>query len=363
MRGWRLRTGGVRRRDQRQPWRPCQAVQAEGATLVGYMSARRILADVESSHVRLTDADFASLFGAAPPSIVTVTVTNDDSGKGCAVPARSGAARTEARLTFTDCRAMSLEAAVRHPGDLDDLGAPVSLSAGGGSVPCPTTYRVRRHVVISPQLAGALSLAHRELAAMRVSSAKNCLTLHDLLVVVDDESDDAQTDSDIRIVLNSDEASACMLPDADVLDLYTQDAAGVADTLLVSHEVGARQATRASLFAAEQQERPGAVRYGEPSGRVPPRTLGEASVGDGSTDVTVNVSNRHVHLSQVDLETLFGKGHKLTFKAAIGGMPKFLAMKTGYAAVETVTVINPETNEKIENVRVLGPCRDGAFFF
>ena len=29
-------------------------MQAEGATLVGYMSARRILADVESSHVRLT---------------------------------------------------------------------------------------------------------------------------------------------------------------------------------------------------------------------------------------------------------------------------------------------------------------------
>ena len=35
---------------------------------------------------------------------------------------------------------------------------------------------------------------------------------------------------------------------------------------------------------------------------------------DDSNGIKVGVSARHVHLSQKDLETLFGEGHKLTVK-------------------------------------------------
>ena len=31
----------------------------------------------------------------------------------------------------------------------------------------------------------------------------------------------------------------------------------------------------------------------------------------------INASNKHIHLDQEDLETLFGKGYELTFKKAL----------------------------------------------
>ena len=64
--------------------------------------------------------------------------------------------------------------------------------------------------------------------------------------------------------------------------------------------------------------------------------------------VPVGVSNRHLHVSQADLETLFGKGAQLTVK-------KDLSQKGQYAAEETVTLIGPKGS--IANVRILGPGR------
>lgn len=64
-------------------------------------------------------------------------------------------------------------------------------------------------------------------------------------------------------------------------------------------------------------------------------------------EVRVQVSNRHVHLSQSDLELLFGAGHALRVKKPLNG-PEF-------AAEETVTLVGPKG--KIEGVRILGPLR------
>ncbi|MCR4719046.1 MAG: phosphate propanoyltransferase [Firmicutes bacterium] len=66
------------------------------------------------------------------------------------------------------------------------------------------------------------------------------------------------------------------------------------------------------------------------------------------TGIKVGVSARHIHLSQKDLETLFGKGHELTVK-------KYL-MGGQFAAEECVTLVSPSLRS-IEGVRVLGPVR------
>lgn len=69
---------------------------------------------------------------------------------------------------------------------------------------------------------------------------------------------------------------------------------------------------------------------------------------EAAEGIRVGVSARHVHLSQADLETLFGKGHKLT--------PKKPLMGDQFAAEECVTLVSPSLRS-IEGVRVLGPVR------
>lgn len=67
-----------------------------------------------------------------------------------------------------------------------------------------------------------------------------------------------------------------------------------------------------------------------------------------NNQVPAGISNRHLHLTQSDLETLFGKGYELTQK-------KPLSQPGQYAAEETVNLIGPKNN--IAKVRILGPVR------
>ena len=64
--------------------------------------------------------------------------------------------------------------------------------------------------------------------------------------------------------------------------------------------------------------------------------------------VKIGVSQRHIHLSREDLDTLFGKGYELT--------PKKILMGKEFASNEVVTLVGPSL-KTIENVRVLGPVR------
>ena len=73
----------------------------------------------------------------------------------------------------------------------------------------------------------------------------------------------------------------------------------------------------------------------------------EQRKGDGF-EVPVGVSNRHIHLSQKDVETLFGEGHQLTWKKELMGGQ--------FAAEESCTIVGLKLRA-IENVRVLGPAR------
>lgn len=66
-------------------------------------------------------------------------------------------------------------------------------------------------------------------------------------------------------------------------------------------------------------------------------------------DLVVSISARHCHLSQEDVETLFGKGHQLT-------PMKPLYQDGFYAAEETVMLVGPR-RRMLPSVRVLGPTR------
>ena len=70
---------------------------------------------------------------------------------------------------------------------------------------------------------------------------------------------------------------------------------------------------------------------------------------DTSAGIPIGVSNRHIHLSAADLETLFGKGYELT-------PIKELSQPGQYACKEVLTLVGPSMRP-IENVRVLGPVR------
>lgn len=76
--------------------------------------------------------------------------------------------------------------------------------------------------------------------------------------------------------------------------------------------------------------------------------INATSKDDVKMKVPVGVSNRHIHLTQADVETLFGPGYQLTKKKELMGGQ--------FASNEMCTIVGLKLRA-IENVRILGPVR------
>lgn len=89
-------------------------------------------------------------------------------------------------------------------------------------------------------------------------------------------------------------------------------------------------------------------------GGIPPsverRTSMPPQAGGPPHPLVVNVSARHMHVTQADLEVLFGPGAKLT-------KLKDLYQQGEFASEQLVTVVGPR-QRIVPNVRILGPVRD-----
>jgi putative phosphotransacetylase len=80
------------------------------------------------------------------------------------------------------------------------------------------------------------------------------------------------------------------------------------------------------------------------------RHLGPLAIGQPApSPLVVNVSARHMHICQADLDRLYGRGHKLT-------PLRPLHQEGQFAAEETVTLVGPK-RRLISNLRILGPLR------
>ncbi len=66
-------------------------------------------------------------------------------------------------------------------------------------------------------------------------------------------------------------------------------------------------------------------------------------------NLVVNISARHAHLTQGDVDVLFGPGYQLT-------PMKRLYQDTDFASNETIAVVGPR-QRMIPGIRILGPCR------
>lgn len=78
------------------------------------------------------------------------------------------------------------------------------------------------------------------------------------------------------------------------------------------------------------------------------QTIENAKENENRMTVPVGVSARHIHLTQEDVEKLFGVGYQLTKKKDLMGGQ--------FAANEQCTVVGLKLRA-IENVRILGPVR------
>ena len=75
-----------------------------------------------------------------------------------------------------------------------------------------------------------------------------------------------------------------------------------------------------------------------------------APSSSGAPRMVVHASARHMHVTQKDLETLFGPGARLNVR-------KPLYQDGHFAAEEAVTIIGPR-NRLISGLRILGPVRE-----
>lgn len=82
------------------------------------------------------------------------------------------------------------------------------------------------------------------------------------------------------------------------------------------------------------------------------KTIEAQDNSSASNGIPVGISNRHIHLSRKDIDTLFGEGYTLT-------PMKDLSQPGQFACKEQLTIVGPSLRP-IEGVRVLGPERKAS---
>lgn len=80
------------------------------------------------------------------------------------------------------------------------------------------------------------------------------------------------------------------------------------------------------------------------------RLAGRSEPVAGGPKLVVNSSARHMHVTQENLEILFGPGAKL-------GVHKWLYQEGQFASDKVVTLVGPR-DRIIPQLRILGPCRN-----
>ena len=65
-------------------------------------------------------------------------------------------------------------------------------------------------------------------------------------------------------------------------------------------------------------------------------------------DITVGVSNHHVHLKEEDMYTLFGEGYEMVSKRDLTQKGQFVC---------TDPVIIERNGKQLENIKIISPCR------
>jgi len=78
-------------------------------------------------------------------------------------------------------------------------------------------------------------------------------------------------------------------------------------------------------------------------------SLAKSEEIEDPSSIPVGISNRHLHLSQSDMDILFGEGYQMN-------RIKDLSQPGQFACKETVTICGP--GGAIEKVRILGPVRN-----
>jgi putative phosphotransacetylase len=109
------------------------------------------------------------------------------------------------------------------------------------------------------------------------------------------------------------------------------------------HRATIAELTRATRAAAAGKGRAPHAASAEPARQLTRRRPANA----GAIDVRIGISNRHVHLSAADLQTLFG--------ASALTVARPLTQPGQFAATQTVAVVGPKG--ELGAVRVVGPAR------
>ena len=273
------------------------------------------------------------------------------------------------RLTGTKLRSLKLSAPLMLPPQLQTMRQWKMVSKASCIILNDKTksslalndsaFRLKRHVKLTTRLAAEHKLVPGRPVALKVLSPRNTTTYCDIDVLLRDKS--SQKNGEVEVHLDTDEANASMLPDAQAYELYAQgDASDHTMTtfkLILRVNKNIRQ-EREDVWRVEKADRPGKQVY--PSENETQLVNSLHFKNPNSTvdaDLTIDTSNKHIHLSPDDLSALYGENYKLRLKKAVAYVPEFIAKYTGFAAKETVTIRNIKSGKELRHIRILGPPR------